>query len=161
MSFRDAAVGGRAFVSDSSASVDRKMAGAFARMVSQGIAFNAKRHGMLIPLSLLDEVPRESLHNKGHHFWWPKGGAEERTRTFTPLRAPAPQAGASAIPPLPRGRAVGGCESISPEALRVPPVQVSPVPVQASSSLERAQAYHSPRSPCRAGQSPTGSVRTA
>jgi hypothetical protein len=55
MSFRDAAAGGRAFVSESSASVDRRMAGALARIVSQGIAFNAKRHGMLMLLSVADE----------------------------------------------------------------------------------------------------------
>lgn len=56
MSFRDAAAGGRTFVSDSSASVDRRMAGAFARIVSQGIAFNARSHGMPMPLSLVDEA---------------------------------------------------------------------------------------------------------
>src|SRR5688572_13649661 len=52
MSFRDAAAGGRTFVSDRSASADRRMAGALARMVSQGIAFNARYHGMPMPSSL-------------------------------------------------------------------------------------------------------------
>src|SRR3954462_10162224 len=33
-------------------------------------------------------------------------GAEERIRTSTILRSPAPQAGASAVPPLPRARVV-------------------------------------------------------
>ena len=56
MSFRDAAAGGRAFVSDRSASADRRMAGALARIVSQGIAFNARSHGMPMPLSLVDEA---------------------------------------------------------------------------------------------------------
>src|SRR5687768_2042012 len=54
MSFRDAAAGGRTFVSDSSASADRRMVGAFARIVSQGIAFNARSHGMPMSLSLVD-----------------------------------------------------------------------------------------------------------
>src|SRR5215211_5921204 len=47
-----------------------------------------------------------------------RDGAEERTRTSTPLRASAPQADASAIPPLPqvvgihpRSNAMGGEES--------------------------------------------------
>ena len=55
-SFRDAAAGGRTFVSDSSVSADRRMAGAFARIVSQGIAFNARSHGMPMTLSLVDEA---------------------------------------------------------------------------------------------------------
>ena len=42
MSFRDAAAEGRPFVSDSSVSAERRIAGAFARIVSQGIAFNAR-----------------------------------------------------------------------------------------------------------------------
>src|SRR5687767_110700 len=56
MSLRDAAAGGRTFVSDSSASADRRMAGALSRIVSQGIAFNARCHGMPMPLSLVDEA---------------------------------------------------------------------------------------------------------
>jgi hypothetical protein len=56
MSFRDAASGARTVVCDRSASADRRIAGALARIVSQGIAFNASRHGMPMPLSLVDEA---------------------------------------------------------------------------------------------------------
>ena len=62
MSFRDATADGRAFVSERSASADRRMAGAFARIVSQGIAFNARSHGMPMPLSLVDEAGAFTHH---------------------------------------------------------------------------------------------------
>ena len=50
MSNRDPA-SGRARFFDTSASAERRMEGAFATMVPQGIAFSARSHGTGIPLA--------------------------------------------------------------------------------------------------------------
>src|SRR5688572_1342791 len=103
MSFRDAAAGGRTFVSDSSASADRRMAGALARIVSQGIAFNARSHGMPMPLSLVDEAQtrhmllignaKDRSRHAGH-----ASGVIENSRIETVLPKHGPTEGADSMP---------------------------------------------------------------
>ena len=88
MSFRDGAVGGRTFVSNSSASADRRMAGAFAKIVSEGITFTARSHGILMPLSLIDEAG--VFHSRREHPLGPTNltpGAQTRVTEPSERRA--------------------------------------------------------------------------